>query len=409
MTDAQENSRSGPPAETDAAKSEGTALTAATRPGTDVGTAAVASRRRFRRLKRLVLLIVIPILMLVGASWWYSSTGRYISTENAYVKAHVIAISTDLDGRVVDVKIRNNQRVQKGDLLFRLDPDPHWLELQLSQARVETVRNEIKAKHAEFHQAQSEIDEAQERVDYLKREAARQRDLAGRGIATRSQLDETEFELASAGQRVNGMRQKLARVLAELGGDPERAAELDPNFMAARAQVEMAELNLAKTEIRAPSGGIVTQVHLEPGEWLEEGEPVFGLIEVDDTWIIANLKETQLTHIHEGQEVAVQVDAYPDLTWKARLTSIAPATGAEFAVLPPQNASGNWVKVVQRVPVRIDLEPTEGRPPLRAGMTASISIDTKRQRQLLSTAREAIAALVHPDPKASQPDAPSTK
>ena len=336
MTDTPENARSGPPTEADSTKSEGKALTASARNGTDVGTTAAPSRRRFRRLKRLVLLIAVPILMLLGASWWYSSTGRFISTENAYVKAHVIAISTDLDGRVVDVNIRNNQRVEKGDLLFRLDPDPHWLELQLSQARIQTVRNEIMAKHAEFHQAQSEIDEAQERVDYLKREAARQRD-------------------------------------------------------------------------RAPSGGIVTQVHLEPGEWLEEGEPVFGLIEVDDTWVIANLKETQLTHIQEGQEVEVQVDAYPDLTWKARLTSIAPATGAEFAVLPPQNASGNWVKVVQRVPVRIDLEPTEGRPPLRAGMTASISIDTKRQRQLLSTAREAIAALVHPDPKASQPDAPSTK
>jgi membrane fusion protein (multidrug efflux system) len=402
MTDDAENARPGPPAATDAERSDGKALTASTSDRSDVGHPSAPPRRRFRRLKRLILLVGVPVLMLIGASWWYSATGRYISTENAYVKAHVIAISTDLDGRVIDVKIRNNQRVEKGDLLFRLDPDPHWLALQLAQARVETARNDIQAKHAEFHQAQSEIDEAQERVEYLKREVARQRDLAGRGIMTRSQLDETEFELASATQRVNGMRQKLARVLAELGGDPERAVELDPKYMAARAEVEMAELKLAETEIRAPSSGIVTQVHVEPGEWLEEGEPVFGLIEVDDTWVIANLKETQLTHIQEGQEVEVRVDAYPDLTWKARLTSIAPATGAEFAVLPPQNASGNWVKVVQRVPVRIDLEGTEGRPQLRAGMTASISIDTKRQRQLLTTAREALAGWVHQDPKRDQ-------
>ena len=153
----------------------------------------------------------------------------------------------------------------------------------------------------------------------------------------------------------------------------------------------MAELRLGYTNVRAPADGIVTQMHLEPGEWLEEGEPAFGLIEIDETWVVANLKETELTHVREGQSVEVAVDAYPDARWRARVTSIAPATGAEFAVLPPQNASGNWVKVVQRVPVRIDLEPSEGNPPLRAGMTASISIDTERERKLLTMAREVLA------------------
>ena len=154
----------------------------------------------------------------------------------------------------------------------------------------------------------------------------------------------------------------------------------------------MAELRLGYTTVRAPAYGIATQVHLEPGEWLEEGKPAFGLIEADDTWVVANLKETELTHVREGQLVEVSLDAYPDVTWAGRVTSIAPATGAEFAVLPPQNASGNWVKVVQRVPVRIDLEKLEGRRRLRAGMTAAISIDTQRERRLLTMAREAIAS-----------------
>lgn len=350
-------------------------------------------RRSGRWVRRLILLVVVPVVLLAVGSYFYAITGRYVTTENAYVKAHIVAISTDIDGRVVEVAVRNDQRVKAGDLLFRLDPDPHWLQLQLAEARIESARNEIQGMRAEYRQIQAEIDEAVETVGYFDREAERQRELAKRGVATTARLDEAEFELSSAKQRVRGLRQKIRRVLAELGGDPSRSAELHPKFMEALADKDMAELTLTYTEIRAPSDGIVTQVHLEAGEWLEEGEPAFGLIEVDDTWVIANLKETELTHVQEGQSVEVTLDAYPDQTWPARVTSIAPATGAEFAVLPPQNASGNWVKVVQRVPVRIDLEPGDGRPVLRAGMTAGISIDTERERELLTAAKKAIAGL----------------
>lgn len=345
-----------------------------------------------RRLRRLVLLVAVPLLLIAVASAWYAFTGRYISTENAYVKAHVVAISTDIDGRVVEVLVRNDKRVKAGDVLFRLDPDPYWLQLQIADAKIETVRNAIEAMRAEFRQIEAEIGEATETVRYYEREAERQRALSKTGAGTAARLDEAEFEVASARQRVRGLREKVRKVLAELGGDPERAPELHPRFLEAQAERDMANLRLGYTEVRAPTDGVATQVRLEPGEWLEEGEPAFGLIEVDDTWIVANLKETELTHVREGQLVEVSVDAYPDLVWTARVTSIAPATGSEFAVLPPQNASGNWVKVVQRVPVRIDLEPVEGRPPLRAGMTAAISIDTQRERRLVTVAREAIAA-----------------
>lgn len=353
-------------------------------------------RRRGRWLKRLVLLVVIPVAAILGASYLYAVTGRYVTTENAYVKAHIIAVSTDIDGRVSEVFITNDQRVKQGELLFRLDPDPHWLALKSAEARMLSVRQEVEATRAEFHQVQAEIDEARETVAYYEREAERQRKLSKSGVTTAARLDEAEFEVASARQRVRALREKVRTVLAELGGDPERAVELQPKYIEAQTAREIAELHLGYTEVRAPADGIVTQVNLEPGEWLEEGDPAFGLIEVDDTWVVANLKETQLTHVREGQLVEVGIDAYPDVTWQARITSIAPATGAEFAVLPPQNASGNWVKVVQRVPVRIDLEKAEGRPALRAGMTASISIDTERERELLTTVRESIAALRAP-------------
>lgn len=359
-------------------------------------------RRRGRWVKRLVLLVVIPVLALAGASYLYAITGRYVTTENAYVKAHIIAISTDIDGRVTEVFVKNDQRVKAGDVLFRLDPDSHWLELKSAEARMLGVRQEVEATRAEFHQVQAEIAEARATVAYYAREAERQRKLNKRGVTTAAKLEEAEFEVASARQRVRTLEEKVRTVLAELGGDPERAPELHPSYIEAQTMREIAELRLGYTEVRAPADGIVTQVHLEPGEWLEEGDPAFGLIEADDTWVVANLKETQLTHIREGQMVEVGIDAYPDLTWKARVTSIAPATGAEFAVLPPQNASGNWVKVVQRIPIRIDIEPVEGRPILRAGMTASIAIDTERERQLLTTVRESIAALRTPEAETSR-------
>ncbi len=350
-----------------------------------------ARRGRGRRVRRMLLLVLVPMAMILAGAAWYALTGRYITTENAYVKAHVIAISTDIDGRVVEVMVRNDQRVKAGEVLFRLDPDPYWLQLQIAEAKISSVRNAIDAMRAEYRQIEAEIDEGIATVQYYEREAARQRSLAKSGAGTAAKLDEAEFEVAAARQQVRGLREKIRKVLAELGGDPERAAELHPQYLEALAERNMAELRLGYTEVRAPADGIAAQMHLEPGEWLEEGTPAFGLIEIDETWVVANLKETELTYVREGQAVEVSVDAYPDARWQARVTSIAPATGAEFAVLPPQNASGNWVKVVQRVPVRIDLEPAEGNPPLRAGMTTSISIDTGRERPLLTIARETLA------------------
>jgi len=305
----------------------------------------------------------------------------------------MVAISPEVDGRVVSVEVAENQRVRKGDVLFRIDPEPFRLTLDLSEAKVLAVRHDIEASRAEFHQIEAEIEEAKARVDFAEQQATRQRQLQGRGIAAKASLDEAEMQLATAKEQVTAMHEKLRTVLAKLGGDPASAVELHPDFRAAEAERDMAALHLKKTEVRAPVDGIVSRMRLQPGEWVEAGEPAFSVIDPASTWVEANLKETQLEHVEVGQRVEIAVDAYSSAGWEGEVASISPATGAEFALIPPQNATGNWVKVVQRLPVRIAVHPRPGQPPLRAGMTVTVTIDTEREPQLAKLAKDAVAAV----------------
>ncbi|WP_425406762.1 HlyD family secretion protein [Hwanghaeella sp.] len=351
----------------------------------DVGQSPSATKkkpiRRFmRRTTRALLLLVVPICVLLAGAYWFMTSGRYVSTENAYVKTEIIAVSPSIDGRVVEVLVSDNERVARGDVLFRLNSRPHQIAVDQAEAKLDAARQEIERRRAEFRQVQAEIEEAKERVAYFTTEFERQQALASRGVATRASLDEAQFELMTAKQSVNTLRQKSQTVLASLGGDPLKAAELHPLFTEAEAELHQAQLKLEYTEILAPADGIVSQMRLQAGEWVEEGDPIFGVISTEGLWIEANLKETQLTHMREGQPVEVEIDAYPGVTWPATIGSISPATGAEFAVLPPQNASGNWVKVVQRLPVRIEILEFADRPALRAGMTATITVDTEQDK-----------------------------
>lgn len=348
---------------------------------------------RRRGLLRPLLLVGVPLLVGVVGLYWYALSGRYVTTENAYVKSDIVTISPDIDGRVVSVEVAENQLVGQGDVLFRIDPEPFEIALAMAEANLLAVRHDIEASRAEFRQVEAEIDEAQERVKFYQQQAERQRELEERGIAAQVRLEEAELELAAARQRLTALREKLRTVLARLGGDPASAVELHPAFMAAEARRDMAALDLAHAEVRAPADGFVSRMRLQPGEWLEEGEVAFTIIDPRATWIEANLKETQLTHVAVGQRVEIEVDAYPNQVWRGEVASISPATGAEFALIPPQNASGNWVKVVQRLPVRIAVEAPAGLPPLRAGMTAAISIDTEREPRLAEFMRKAVASV----------------
>ena len=316
--------------------------------------------------------------------YWYALGGRYVVTDNAYIKANMIAVSASIDGRVTEVMVEDNQPVEQGEVLFKLDPRPHEIARTRAEARMAAVHNELAAKRAAFAQVAAEIADARERVKYLRSELGRQEDLAAEGVANVTAIDTLRYEANAAAQALQALHEKARQVLAELGGDLELPITEHPRFLEAMAAREEAELALEYATVRAPAGGVPSRVQLQAGEWVERGRPVFRLIDTEEVWIQANLKETQLTHVATGQAVTFEVDAYPGVDWKGTVTRISPATGSEFMVLPPQNATGNWIKVVQRIPVRVEIEFMPGHPELRAGMTATVSVDTGRERELLA-------------------------
>lgn len=346
-----------------------------------------------RALVRFILLFALPVAaLLAGGHYWVKAT-RYVTTENAYVKAHHLAISADMDGRTTRVLVRENDRVKKGDLLFELDPEQHRINLARSEAELAGIRNTLDALRAEYRTAQAELADARQEIGYFQRVFERQKKLSARGVASRAAYDAAERNLTQARQAARTTAQKIQQVLAKLGGRADMPAEQHPMYMQARAQREQAALNLRRTRVYAPDDGIVGKVSLEPGEYVEEGKAVIPIIKASDIWVEANLKETQLAHVRPGQTARIVIDAYPDADWTARVLSISPSTGAELSVLPPQNASGNWVKVVQRVPVRLKLDREHDGLPLRAGMTVEVSIDTGRDRSLFRMMGTAFASI----------------
>lgn len=369
-------------------------------PATESWQTRGRSRRRFRHqlglfrpLLRLLLMVVLPLVAaFYGAVWWGQSM-RYVTTENAYVKADVIAISADVSGRVIDIDARENERVNGGQVLLRIDPRPFEIAIAEAKAELERVRTEIEAMRAEYRSGVQDVESYRERLRYLEGEFERQRKLTQRGVGTGARLDQARHEMELAKTEVETASQRNQKLLAELLGDPNIEVTEHPRFLAAQARLDRAELDFDDTNVLAPADGIVGNIKLQPGEYVEAGDALFSLVRVDEPWVEANLKETQLTHVRVGQDVSFVVDSYPDLEWHGTVASIAPATGAEFSLLPPQNASGNWVKVVQRVPVRVAIAETEDRPPLRAGMTVTVSIDTERDRSLGVMTRELVAWL----------------
>ncbi|MDA1323278.1 MAG: HlyD family secretion protein [Proteobacteria bacterium] len=349
--------------------------------------------RGTRKLLRLLLLVVIPVtVVLTGGHFWVKST-RYVSTENAYVKAHHLAISADIDGRTVRVLAKENDVVKRGDLLFELDSEPHRISQAAAEAEIAGIRNTIAALRAEYREAKAELTDAEQEIGYYSRIYARQRKLSTRGIASQAKFDEAERNLTKARQLSRTINQKMQRVLARLGGAYDLPIEQHPMYREALTRRDRAALNLRRTRVTAPATGTVGKVTLQPGEYVEEGKAVIPIVLDREIWVEANLKETQLTHVRPGQTVRIVVDTYPDHEWKAVVSSISPSTGAELSVLPPQNASGNWVKVVQRVPVRLKFDGNGPGPTLRTGMTVKVSIDTKRDRSLFKMIGTALARI----------------
>jgi len=335
-----------------------------------------------RAIARLVLVALGPLVLLAVGLYAYLVGGRYVSTDDAYVKADKIAVSADVAGRVVAVPVVENQRVKAGDVLFRIDDEPFRIALEGAKARLAAARNDIEALEASYRQKLADIAKSQDTVTYYQRMVDRNRALNGQGVVSAQNLEDTQHNLNMAQQNLAADRQELGRVTAALGGNPELPVEQQAGYLAAKAAVDKAALDLSYAVVHAPVAGIVTNVTLREGDYLHIGDPTFTLVPSDRLWITANFKETQLTHVARGQPATITVDTYPGHSWHAVVESIAPASGSEFALLPPQNASGNWVKVVQRIPVRLEVKGYDDAPVLRSGMSVDAEIDTGHKRTL---------------------------
>lgn len=371
----------------------------ATEPDRDKAAAAGPGpvRSTDAKPRRFALIVMIALMgpiaaALVGA-YYYLASGRVVSTDNAYVKADKIVVSADITGRVIEVLVDSDQAVSRGALLFRIDPEPLRIALARAEAQLAAAIQEAGAIRALYEQKVARLTLAEGDLAFQQQNYERQETLSRTGVVSRSGMDTAERTLRNARDQILIAKQEIAEVRARLGGDPERPADQQPAVREAQAVRDRAALDLSHTEVRASVDGIVTNFDLQPGEYVTAGSPVFSLVGTENVWITANYKETDLTFVKVGQRAIVHIDMFPDGPRTAVVASISPATGAEFALLPPQNATGNWVKVVQRLPVRLRLERAEDAAALRAGMSVIVDIDTQHRRPLPKWAQNLFGGL----------------
>ncbi len=346
---------------------------------------------RLVTLVRGVMMGAVPLVGIAVASHFYAKSQRYVTTENAYVRAEVVTISAEIDGRLAFINAHENMRVEAGEALFGLDTRPLEADLRAAEAELAGARLQVEALRARYAQEQADIATARENVRFLETEYQRQKKLAKKGHGTQAKLEAAEHELAIAKRKISAGIRTAGITLAELGGASDLPTDDHPWVRRAVSKVDSAEVALERATFAAPISGFVGAISAQEGEYVEAGDALFAVVDDGGLWIQANLKEVHLTHVRIGQDATVVLDGYPDISWHATVDSISPATGSEFALLPAQNASGNWVKVVQRVPVRLKLKPIGKEDLLRAGMTAYVKIDTERDHDLVEFARGVLA------------------
>jgi membrane fusion protein (multidrug efflux system) len=330
---------------------------------------------------RLPLMLGGVAVFIVGAGLLWLSGGRIMSTDDAYVQAARASISSNVAGQVVQIAVRDNQPVRQGELLFRLDDAPFRIAVEEAQAKLGTARLQVVAGKSGYRQQLASLRSARDTLAWQQREFERQQKLLASGIASQAQFDQARHALDAARQQAAGAEQQAASVLAMLAGNADLDPDQHPSVQQAQAELDRAKLNLSYTRILAPDDGIVTKVEqLQVGDHITAAAPVFALVSTRDVWIEANFKEDQLTHMRPGQAAEVKIDTYSGKTFKARVASIAPGTGSQFSALPPENATGNWVKVVQRLPVRLELEDADPGLPLHTGLSADVAVDTGHSR-----------------------------
>jgi membrane fusion protein (multidrug efflux system) len=356
------------------------------------GAAAEIPQQRRARL-RWVLMLGGLAVVVIGALLYYLLSGRYISTDDASVQAAQTAISANVSGRVVELDVHDNQAVTRGAILFRIDDRPYRIAVEDAQAKLATARMQIAAARATYRQQLASAAAAHGTVAYQQHEFERQQRLLESGISSRAQFEQTQHARDLAQSQLSSAEQQAGAVLAMLGGKPDQPIDQHPVVQAAQAALDKANLELSYTVIHAPDDGITAKVEqLQVGDYITAATPVFSLISSRDMWVEANFKEDDLTYMRPGQSAEVHIDAYPGRSFRATVASLSPGTGAQFSVLPPENATGNWVKVVQRVPVRLHLADADlDGVVLQAGLSVNVSVDTGHQRHLFGQQTAATA------------------
>jgi membrane fusion protein, multidrug efflux system len=324
---------------------------------------------------------LLPLVLLVGGIW-YLAGGRIMSTDNAYVNADTVGISTDIAGIVKDVDVTENQHVAAGQVLYRLDPLQFQIALANAKANLVQTALNVDSMKEDYKRMLSDVAAQQAQVELDQTNYDRAALLLHSNTVPQANYDQAKATLDSDKAKLDSLRQQAAVQLAKLGGNPDIATDQHPQYLQIDAQVAEAQRELDHTVVTAPFGGIVTNVpSIAPGKYLAASTTAFYLVDTDHVWIDSNPKETELTYVRPGQPATITVDTYPGVEWRGKVESISPAAAQQFALLPAQNTSGNWVKVVQRVPMRVAVDTSDqNRPPLRAGMSAEVNVDTGHAR-----------------------------
>jgi len=349
--------------------------------GTDPRRRLVAGLRRYRRF---LLLVVLPIVVAIAGLAFYLNGGRYVGTDDAYVGAQKVLVTPDISGKIEKVVVREGQTVQQGDVLFEIDPVPFRLAVDETRAQLEQARTTYDNLVANIKIYGQMVDLAQQGMDLKQRDVERKQALVKNNYGSQLDLDNASTAFVTAGAQVQYVKQQLSNAKTQLLGNPDLPMEQFPAYAQAKAKLGDAERNLDHTVLRAPIDGVATQVdQIQLGRFVPAGTPVFSIVDINHPWVDANPKESDLTYVTEGQPVTLEVDAFPNHVFKGKIGSLSPGTGAQFAILPPQNATGNFVKVVQRVPIRIYFDESDKYvKKLKAGMSVYATIDTGHQRSL---------------------------
>lgn len=344
----------------------------------EAGESAAKPSAPKRRRVPVWLWVAGPLAVAGFFGWEYVASQREVSTDNAYIKAERILIAPQVGGRVVEVAVQQNQPVKKGDLLFRIDADPLTIAVAQNEALVARMANSASASRAKVVGTGTSIQAARETLAWAQRDLQRMQQLAGQQLVSRKMLDDARHAVAEARTDLGDAIATQSEATASLSGSPGTPTQDLPEYRAAMAMLAKARLDLAHAEVRAPVDGIVGLHDLQVGEYINVGQSAMPLVATAPIWVEANFKETELTRMQVGQPATIEVDSYPGVKWKAHVASIAPASGAEFSVLPPQNATGNWVKIVQRIPVRLEIDSAAAdAPQLRAGMSADVHVELR--------------------------------